>query len=213
MRPEALLLRLLVAADLVFIGVHVVHVFTPYLRNPLNSLEQDRGYAEYFQYTKLYWLILLSAALAVRRRALIYLAWLAVFGYLLVDDAFSVHEQSGAALANSLELTPALGLRAADFGELLVMAIAASAMAALLALGYWRSAAAGRAPVRLLALLAGFAAAAVPVDMVHSVFRDAPLGDVLAVIEDGGEMLVVSLMLWVVAREVAAEPAAATSAA
>jgi hypothetical protein len=143
MRPEALLLRLLVAADLVLIGVHVVHVFTPYLRNPLNSLEQDRGYAEYFQYTKLYWLILLSAALAVRRRALIYLAWLAVFGYLLVDDAFSVHEQSGAALANSLELTPALGLRAADFGELLVMAIAASAMAALLALGYWRSAAPG----------------------------------------------------------------------
>jgi hypothetical protein len=45
------------------------------------------------------------------------------------------------------------------------------------------------------------------------VFRDAHLGDVLAVIEDGGEMLVVSLMLWVVAREVAAEPAAATSAA
>ncbi|MGH7392265.1 MAG: hypothetical protein ACREM3_22825, partial [Candidatus Rokuibacteriota bacterium] len=166
MRADAVLLGLLLSADLAFMVVHVVHVSTGYLSNPLNSLERDRGYAEFFQYTKLYWSVLLTGVLVVRHRALVHVGWLAGFAYLLADDAFSIHETGGAHAVAALGLGPAFGLRAKDLGELIVTAIAGTAVLAILGLGYWRSDDGGRAlSRRLFGLLIALAFCGVVVDV------------------------------------------------
>jgi hypothetical protein len=208
-RADAVLLGLLVATDLAFIAVHLVHVSTGYLSNPLNSLERDRGYAEFFQYTKLYWLVLLTGLLAFKHRALIHVGWLVVLAYLLVDDVFFLHETFGAYAAAALGIGSALGLRADDLGELIVTAIAGTTAVTVLGLGYWRSGNAGRTLSRsLFGLLAALAFFGVVVDMIREGLRETFVGTGLGLIEDGGEMLVVSLMVWTVVRYVALQHAA-----
>ncbi len=48
--------------------------------------------------------------------------WALVFGYVLIDDALSLHERYGTLLMRALPLTPVSGLRAQDVGEVLVWA-------------------------------------------------------------------------------------------
>ena len=204
------MLKMLVAVDLLFLAVHAVHVYTPYLPSPLNSLERDRGHAEYFQYVKLYWLVILFAVLALRERALVHGAWAAVFAYLLADDAFSIHETYGARVTDALGLGAPLGLNATDLGELVVTGAAGGLL--LLLVGSTYLAADDRALRRsrvVLALLAGLAFFGVVVDMVHSAVRETALAHPLGTLEDAGEMLVVSVILatvfrWADARQPAA---------
>jgi hypothetical protein len=208
-----LLLGLLLATDLAFIAVHVVHTSTPYLASPLNSLERDRGYAEYFQYTKLYWIVLLSALLWLKHRAGLFAGWLVVFASLLVDDMFSVHESGGARAAAALGLAPVLGLRAQDVGELLVTAVAGIAILARLGLGHLRADPAARAlSGRLLGMLAALACVGVGADMLHQAFADGAVGQTLVVLEDGGELLVVSAIVSIMVGAALAPPRAAVSA-
>jgi len=200
----AVVLGLLLATDLAFVVVHIVDTQTGYISNPLNSLARDRGYAEFFQYTKLYWLVLLTGLLALRERVPVHAGWLVVFAYVLADDAFSLHERGGTHVAATLGLRPVLGLRAQALGELVIMAVAGSATLGLLALGYWRSDRPGRVFTHGLArLLMALAFFAVGVDAIHEAVRRTFADAVFEVLEDGGEMIVVSLMTWTVFRRVA----------
>lgn len=190
------LLLLLLAADALFVAVHVWGS----LAHPdwrLLSIEADNGYGELFQYLKFLWLALLLARLAWRRRAVGYLAWSLLFAYLLLDDMLRLHEDLGAALAEDLGLRPWLGLRAKDLGELAVTAIAALLLLAPLSLAWLRGGAAFRALSRSLArrllLLAGFG---VLLDLLASALH--PVGGwrlLLGTLEDGGEMVAASLLL------------------
>ncbi len=125
------------------------------------------------------------------------LAWSAVFLWVLADDAASIHERLGEQLGARLGLPALAGLDPQDLGELLVMA-AAGGLALLLVGAAHRGT---RGPERqlswrllaLLALLAGFG---VGLDMAASALRSGWLGFV----EDGGEMIGVSLLLATVRR-------------
>ena len=119
-----LFLVLLLVGDLVYIAIHLVWTETSLLNSPLAALDVDRGYAEFFQYLKLLWTGLLLTGLCLRTRRWGYLAWALLFLYLLADDSFSLHENFGRTLADRLALQDAFGLRAIDFGELLVSATA-----------------------------------------------------------------------------------------
>ena len=201
MRADLLLPLLLLSADVAFIGIHLVYSYTDWLADPMHSLERERGYAEQFQYVKLYWLVVLSALLAALRRQLIHIAWMVVFAAILIDDSFGLHESYGFRLARALELEPLLGLRQTDIGELLVLAAAATTLLAGLTAAYiGASATERRLSIRLAGLGAGLAFFGGVLDAVHTLVQHTWAAVPVGVAEDGGELVMVSLMLAAVFR-------------
>jgi hypothetical protein len=188
------LLLLLLAADLVFIVLHVLHMYTPFADNLSFSLEEDRGYGEVFQYVKFFWICLMLTLAFRHSRQLVYCAWALLFSYLLLDDALLIHEKLGVYLAEALEIEPMLGLRPQDFGELMVSAAAGSVLLSLIALAYLRSGNEAKSfSIAMAALFGILVFFGVGVDMLHSALRDMPGGSLLGLLEDGGELVAVSL--------------------
>jgi hypothetical protein len=190
-------LLLLLAADAVFVAVHLVHALSPFLNDGLFSIERDRSYAEIFQYVKTYWVVLLLAALAWRTRESVYVAWMLLYAYLLFDDAFRIHEEGGAAMAARLGYVGALGLRPEDLGELTVSAVIGVVFLALILITYRRGGRDARNASSDLALLVGVLAFfGVFVDMLRIVVEPAYAELLLAIVEDGGEMVAMSFTCW-----------------
>ena len=187
------LLLLLISTDVVFVLVHVVYANTTLLTN-MYALDRERGYAEVFQYIKFHWLVLTMAGLWWRTRAPVYLGWAVVFGYLLLDDALQVHERIGEIIAARWGYPELLGLRGLDFGELTVTAAAGLLLLVLIGIGYWSSDREARnASKRVAALIAALALFGVAVDMLHQMAGASWTGELLLIVEDGGEMFVVSV--------------------
>ena len=191
------LLLLLIAADLAFIFLHVIYVETSLLRGRPFSLEADNGLPEAYQYVKQFWLALSMAALFRRTRAIVYIGWMIVFAFLLLDDAFQFHEHFGQWLGARYSVPVAFGLRPDDIGELLFAGAIGGVTLLLIGFGYWRGDPQARIVSRdmaiLVVLLAGLG---VGVDVLHVItyFKAPLLGHLLLIVEDGGEMLVVSIM-------------------
>lgn len=190
------LLYLLLATDVVFIILHILYLFTGIISNSYFSIEQDQGYAELFQYIKEYWIVLLLGLLAVQKRSLLYLAWSLLFFYLLLDDSLKIHERLGGIISNELGLSPAFNLRAKDFGELVVSAYVGFFFLIFIAIAYRFGDRMSRETSRyLIIMLFALALFGIVVDMIHIiVFQSPSLEPLLAVVEDAGEMLVMSVI-------------------
>lgn len=188
----------LVIVDLMLIGLHVAMPWVPYLQaDPRFSIETDRGVSEVFQALKWASISALLLVSSARTRDWGYAAWALLFAYLLVDDWRSVHERWGLALSRAWTLPTPPFIRAADLGELLVSAGAAAALLPGIALGWWRGTPAFRQAcadmVSLLLLLVAFG---IGVDMLHVAVLHLPGPEkLLAVVEDGGELLVASAIV------------------
>ena len=89
------ILYLLVIVDFLFIGLHIANRQTDIISNPLFLLTRDRGYAEIFQYIKLFSIILLIGSVAIRIQSFLYFVWALTFSYMLIDDCFMLHETIG----------------------------------------------------------------------------------------------------------------------
>ena len=188
------LLVLMLCTDALLIGAHLVQSFTPYLSGQSFHLATERGFGEVFQYVKVFWVAVSFLWLAVHTAQRAHFVWPLIFGYLLVDDAFRVHEQAGSMVVRHLALTPRIGLHAQDLGELAVFALIGASSLLLIGLAYLRGSAAFRSIARRIgALLVLFAFFAGGVDMVHSTVDRIPLlNTLLTVLEDGGELVVLS---------------------
>jgi hypothetical protein len=188
------LLVLMLCADAVFILLHVSHRVLS-LPNVLLSLKTDGGYSEVFQYIKEYWIALVLFAVYWRTREGTYVTWALLFAYLLCDDALSIHERVGDVVER--HYVPALGLRAEDFGELAFFVAVGFVFLALLTCSYLRSSDIGSNVSKdlalLLALLAFFGSA---VDMAHIAL---PVKG-LSIVEEGGEMITMSVIASYVVR-------------
>jgi hypothetical protein len=196
----ALLLLLLLCADLAFILLHSLNALTPLLDEPLLSVERDNSYPELYQWLKWFWIIILWLYVAKSKRSFSYIAWGLVFTYFLLDDALTIHENVGRQIADNLTLTPPLGLRLQDLGELAVWAVAGMILSLLVAWAYWRGSQAFKKMSRdMLLLIIILVFFGVVFDMVQMA---VDLGDtvhfILGLLDDGGEMLVGSLILWYV---------------
>lgn len=185
-------LWLLLAADLAFMGLHVYRKI--HGAGSMLDISHDGGYAEMFQYLKEFWIALLLARAAVLRHDRWLWLWSAVFAYVLVDDAMSFHERVGDWLAAQGVVGAALGAKAKDLGQLLFFVSAASACTgAVIVLRRFMPAPPLQPHKALLMLFAGLVLFGVGVDLLHSIAM--PLGvRGLGVIEDGGEMMVMSLL-------------------
>ncbi len=192
-----LLLLLLIATDAVFILIHLAYELG-HIDRYIYSLSADRGYAEVFQYIKVFWIILLFTALAFIRRKQVFSLAAGLFAYILIDDAFQVHETVGKSLVTWFGLQPVFGIEEKNVGELLVSATAGTVFLILAAVVYTRAGRPARRTFHHLVLwccvLAFFG---VVVDMLHSSIHWKPwASSLMGIIEDGGEMLVMSWMVW-----------------
>src|SRR5690606_13874306 len=193
----SLLLRLFLSADLAFIVLHILYK-TYILNSSYFSLKRDLGYSEFFQYTKFLWIIIMLIYIIRKTRVWEYLSWLAVFTYFLADDAFQLHENIGRSIAGNLDFVAPFNLRLQDIGELTVLAVAGMILLVMLTWAYWRGTQAFRNVSKDLLILVG-------IMTFFGVFIDAAeigvdlglfIKETLGLIDDGGEMIVVSVMLW-----------------
>lgn len=199
-------LLLLLCTDAILIVLHfflLSHAFTGWSLDPNFSLTRDRGFAEVFQYVKEYWIVLMLVFLALNQWSFCYLSWGILFGYLLLDDGFEIHEQVGITLSQAFGFPSVMGLRPEDLGELMVLASVASILFVAIGVATYvadrKQRRFSRDAFFILLALVFFG---VVVDMIHVIFMDAGwkhiVGYVLGVIEEGGEMVIMSLMAWFV---------------
>jgi hypothetical protein len=191
---------LLFAVDCVFVLLHFL-LLADSINHEILSLETDRGLAELYQYAKISSVVVLLLSVRMKTGVIGYSVWALLFLYLVADDAFSVHEVLGEHLAISLNFVPALGLRAVDFGELAISAIIFLLFLSILGWFYASGSDEFRKASRtLLVLLMALAFFGVFVDMLHVALMrlDWRLTFVLVVVEDGGELLVMSIIAWYV---------------
>lgn len=197
--PQRLLLLLLLCTDAAFIAMHLAVRLLPQFDGPLYLLGTDRGYAEAFQYVKLYWIAILFALHFLQRRRILFLAWSAVFSYLLLDDSLRFHERLGAQFARATGLAPVLGADPAHVGELLVsVLLGILLLAVVLPAWFLGSAEARQSSKPVLGLLALLALLGVGVDALRAWVPAQSLRLPFELIEDGGEMVVVSVILCAV---------------
>lgn len=223
-RARRILLGALIATDLIFIGLHLRAFMGGSLRESQNwNVELDGSYPEIFQYAKWALVVLCLLYLLARHRDALYAVLLAVFVYILADDALTWHESMGRWLVTAAGASEERiwRLRPQDFAEIAVSAVPGIVLLAALAVAWARSGGDGARAfaARALPLLALFAIFAIGVDTVHSglVAGDwsrAKLNVTLVLFEDGGEMIVASVIAYVMlGAALAARGSGADSAA
>lgn len=189
-------LVLLISVDLAF----MLFDFVLNIRGlgPLASMQvhRDHSVPEFYQYIKLGWAVALVVLLGWVARSWQPTFWAPLFALLLLTDAASVHEQAGGWLATLLDLPAILGLRPRDLGELIVAAAFVIPSVVIIAFTWRRtSARLRRFHVTIVALLGLLAVFGLVFDLLHSATTHPPADQLLALLEDGGEMLAVSALL------------------
>ncbi|HRQ23588.1 MAG TPA: hypothetical protein PLF42_09215 [Anaerolineales bacterium] len=200
-KAESLFLWLCICADFGFIVLHILYKLE-LLDSSYFSVKRDLGYSEFFQYTKFLWIIILLIHIIRKTKVLEYLAWVAVFAYFLADDSFQIHENIGGSIADNLDFVAPFNLRLQDIGELAVFGIAGMILLALLAWAYWRGTQTFRNISKdLLILVVIMAFFGIVIDAAEiGVDLGLFIKETLGLIDDGGEMIVVSVMLWYIFR-------------
>ncbi len=188
---------LLVCADAAFTTLHLISVETGWLREARISLEAEGGPAEVFQYLKEFWVAVCMAAAFYFTRRGVYVCWALVFLFLLADDSMQLHENVGTWFGDRYAFSAPLGLRPKDIGELLFVGAAGVVILAVVGTAAWRGTEQCRRVTRDLGLLiVALGLVGIALDVVHVIayFGESLLAQVLLVLEDGGEMLVMSAM-------------------
>lgn len=206
--PTRRLVAAIVLLDILFIVVHVALWSMVRLDAVAENsivrqfyISTDRGIPEIFTYLKILLILTYLARLYGLSRDPIYLSWATIFMLVLADDALRLHEQIGDLVAEASAIRTTAGLRADQAGELVAFAAVGGIALCILFLGFRRS----RLPHQSigvlmclsLLLLAFFG---VFVDALHSLAEGAVRHTslLLGTIEDGGEMMAVSLACAIV---------------
>ncbi|NDU99590.1 hypothetical protein [Pseudoroseicyclus tamaricis] len=195
-------LYLLLLGDVCLVGVSTLLELRLILGGEVNGrlhnlmrLNNDFGVPECFNFLK--WSIaLLAFGLAwLPGRRLASLCLLLITALIFADDIGQIHEAVGARLAAAVEGPGPLGLRIEDVGELVYWALQGLVVLALLVAAYRAGDGVERAFVLAFGLaIGGMIVAGAGFDMLHSaVDRPLWLHRVIAVAEDGGEMVFISL--------------------
>ena len=194
-------LLMLLLGDALFLALNLLQLATPFFRDPAFSIEAERGFGETYQYLKAYWASMLTLFIAVSRRKPLYAVWSVLFAYVLVDDMFTLHEHAGAVVAARLPSVSWSPLRGQDVGEAMYAAALGSMFLTVGALVYRTSDShTRRDTIQLLRLIVYFAAFAVGLDLVHETSGRGVLHTAVGLVEEGGEMVLMSIIVAVAAR-------------
>jgi hypothetical protein len=202
-RKALTLLAALLIGDLIIIGLYCLRalgVLGNLLSDPKFSLVNENGYGEYFQYSKFFFIVVSLAFIFLYSREKIYLGWLLLFSYLLLDDSLQIHETIGAFLAESLHLPTVVGIRPVDFGEIFVSLFFGGLFLSIIGLSYRKAGTLARqVSVILFGLMILLGVCGVGMDVVHSMtdhyFGNTWVQHIPILLEDGGEHFTVSSMM------------------
>lgn len=197
-------LILLITLDLVFIVIHYINALTPLLNSDKFSIGIDNGYAEIFQYMKFASVIMFLFLIIKKTGTKSYLAWILIFAYMLVDDSVRIHDRFGSYIAMNLDFSPPFGLRLLDIGELVVSAIAGLILVPVIVFSYIKGTTLFKKnSENLIVLLCLMVFFGIGMDMIHMMIIDKVpdnllrgVNSILGLLEDGGEMIAASLILW-----------------
>ncbi|MFN8433117.1 MAG: hypothetical protein U0V18_03810 [Anaerolineales bacterium] len=207
------ILTFLLMGDLFYIFLHLIHkaarhfdVFTVIRSNNAFAIYYDLSLGESYQYLKEYWIILVFLWLIFRKNQNQYLGWFGLFLYMLLDDMLSFHEGLATFLLQTMKIDPfhvILGeLRYQDYGELGVSVFFGVLFVSLLGISYFRGSREVKSTFHyLLGGLMLVVFFGVFTDFVNRVFTEDDskmLYEISRLIEDGGEMLSMSIMSWYV---------------
>lgn len=156
------------------------------------AIEQASG--EGYQYVKWIWCTLmcwsLGAFLPLHR------GWTACFAYLFMDDSLGLHERAGIHLARMLDLYRfEAHYRPIEIGETIYLAVFGVGFAAFFLLAT-RACTPGQRPTywAFILLLGGVLAFGAVGDVLHALFWKSSSERLLELIEEVGEMLVLSVL-------------------
>ncbi len=184
---------LLLCAGIILLGLHTILITTPYL-NELYHLNNESGYPEVYQYLKWLWITILLIYVSKQRKSFSYFAWVLVFVYFLLTDAMEIHNIVGAYIAGTFDSMHV------SIGELIVSVTAGIALLSALTWAYVKGARTFRKmshDMMLLIFVLVFFGIGVDTGQ-YLVDMGWKMKLVTGVIEEGGEMLVASLILWYV---------------
>lgn len=194
-----MLLVCLLFADALFIGADILQR-QGVLHDVRFLVTHDRGFGELFQYSKAALGCFLLVRMGARRSSYAAFTWAGLLALVLLDDSLELHEHAGEMLAPLLRLPSIGSLRANQVGELVFYAALGTACLVALGLAWWRGDGQERALSRtLFPWFAALGFCAVLLDAVSSLTRKTALGIDFALLEDGGEMVVLSFLtaaLW-----------------
>ena len=188
----------LVIVDLFFIAASVWHLTLGDRTGPW-VLETDGGFPEQFGYLQQGAIALLLLALALVTRRGVFVAWGTLYAFALADDSLRLHENKGAWLADRIGEhfwfpDGLLGLRANDLGEILVWGLLAVFPLVAVALLHRRGdPVTRRDSLGIGVLLALYIFCGGVIDQLHVLVMNTPIGDTVGTLEDGGEMIALSL--------------------
>jgi len=201
-------LQLLLIADLFFMVMHVFHL-TPFMKAALPILSEnafsvstDLGIGEGFQYVQELWIILALVTVAVQKRNWAYSGWVVLFVFLLLDDMLRIHESLGELSTNILARLITIpdsfaNLRLQDLGELAVAGALGLIFLSTISIPYFRGDQDTKKVFNALFLFLGiFVFFGVGLDFIDRLFNARIIREPLKLIEDGGEMLVMSFIVW-----------------
>jgi hypothetical protein len=194
-------LAALLALDGLVVLLHVAHKTTDRLAHDAFGIDTEWGLAERIQYGKEGAIALLLGRLAVRARSGLLATWSLLFVYVLLDDALMLHETLGLALEAALGVPSMLGMPGNAWAEVLVFGAVGVVFLAALALA---ARTAGpeerRRSALLLIMLGALALCGVVGDAAHALGAElrAPrvVNGLLGIVEDGGEHVAMSGILW-----------------
>ena len=194
------ILLVLLVADAVFLQLHRL-----WLQDVLSdrfSLANEASAGELYQNGKELILAGIAVALAITRPDRLYTSWAILFTYLFLDDAFEIHEQVGAVIGHRLASGPVFGLSPEHFGELLYAGVIGAVLVTAVVAAWPASTRAARRFSLLLAgAIAALAAFGVVADTIQVlVDPNGAWHYRLGILDDGGELITITVMLWIVLR-------------
>ena len=171
-----------------------------FLQDPSWRLHTDRGFSEIFQYLKAALIVVLLVRLYFTLRAKAYLIWSVAFLYLIFDDAYHVHESLGKLALDTLPLPRIFGVEGFVYAEMLAWAGLGLLLAFCLGYLYRKERETRRFTRRLTYLFALLFVFAGVIDGVHEAASALSVGlasteVALVAVEDGGELIVLSVMV------------------
>jgi hypothetical protein len=198
------ILVLLLMIDIALIFLHATHSYIGIPKSGMFSIEWEMGHGEVFQYIKEFWIASLLVLRTVSPLPLslalrgLNLGWGLLFVYLLLDDSIKIHESLGEFLAKVTGLSAWMGEgdRANSIGE-----VAISLMIATVFLGgiFWAyrhcTKVDRQMSTNLTRLLLALVFFGVGVDALHGIIGGSyPVQVAWSILEDGGEMIMMSLI-------------------
>ena len=203
-RETKRLLVILLGLDLLFIAIHLAYSLPRCTFNSLLQIDVDGGYAEMYQYAKEAAVALLLLLAALRKRSRHLAAWSLLFLFSFLDDALQFHEAIGRLLVGGMGAAVSDARVFQSLSEVVVLGVFGTVLLGIAGLTYRRAdAEVRRHGWHLLALFAGLAFFGVLGDLVQGATTYRMARHALALFEDGGEILVLTVIVvyaWMLLR-------------